>query len=121
MKRYVLIIAGFIVAHVVLADTISKPRKEDLIYAPRPEYPYKARLHFLQGSGSFILRVRPDGSVARVEVEDSTGAPLLDQTAINAYSKWRFKPGRVTAVRIPTSFTMAGFPYKPNYVPPGRR
>jgi TonB family protein len=93
------------------ADSIPEPRKGDVIYAPRPEYPYKARDHFSQGRGMFILRVRPNGTAARVEIEDSTGAPLLDQAAIAAYSKWRFKPGRVTAVRIPTQFTMAGVRY----------
>lgn len=94
-----------------LGDSIPQPRKGDLIYAPRPEYPYKSRAHLSQGRGTFILRVRPDGSVARVDVEDSTGAPLLDRAAIAAYSRWRFKPGRVTAVRIPTDFTMTGVRY----------
>jgi TonB family protein len=109
------------VADIAIANSISKPRQEDLIYAPRPEYPYKARLHYLQGSGSFVLRVRPDGTVARVDVEDSTGAPLLDQTAIATYSKWRFKPGRVKAVRVPVSFTMMPYPYRPGYIPPKSR
>ncbi len=121
MKRHLVFIALTFAVCTTFADTISKPRNEDIVSAPRPEYPYKARLHFLQGSGSFILRVRPDGTVWRVDVEDSTGAPLLDQVTIAAYSKWRFKPGRVTAVRVPISFTMAGFPYKPNYVPPKQR
>lgn len=90
---------------------IAAPRKEDLIYAPRPEYPYQARLHFTQGRGSFILHVRPNGTVASVEIEGSTGAPLLDRIAVAAYSKWRFKSGRVAAVRIATTFTMQ--PYFP--------
>ena len=47
-----------------------------------------------------------DGSVARVEVEDSTGAPLLDQTAINAYSKWRFKPGMKDGKPVPVMATI---------------
>jgi TonB family protein len=105
-------------ASVALADSRSKRHREDLIYGPPPEYPYKARLHNLQGSGSFILRVRPDGTVSRVEIEDSTGAPLLDQTVIATYSKWRFKPGKVKAVRVPVNFTMMPYPYKPGYVPP---
>jgi TonB family protein len=108
-------------AAVTAAEPISKPRKEDVIYAPRPEYPYKARVHYLQGSGSFILHVKPDGTVSRVQIEDSTGAPLLDQTAIATYSKWRFKSGRVKAVRVPVSFTMMPYPQSPHYVPPKNR
>ena len=120
--RLSLVLAMFpFTAHIAVAEPISKPRKEDVIYAPRPEYPYKARVHYLQGSGSFILHVKPDGTVSRVEVEDSTEAPLLDQTAIAAYSKWRFKPGRVKAVRVPVSFTITPYPHRPNYVPPKSR
>ena len=100
------------------AEPLGAPRAEDIISAPRPEYPFEARRRNLQGSGMFILRVRPDGTVARVEIEDSTGAPLLDRTAIAAYSKWRFKPGRVKAVRVPIHFTMSPYPYTPQYHPP---
>jgi len=121
MKHSVVAVVLVLAASIAFADSISKLNREDLLYAPRPEYPYKARLHYLQGSGSFILRVRPDGTVARVEVEDSTGAPLLDQTVISAYSKWRFKPGKAKAVRIPVDFTMMPYPYKPGYLPPARR
>ncbi len=56
MKRYLVVMVLVFIAGVVHAGSISKFRNEDVTYAPRPEYPYKARLHFLQGSGSFILR-----------------------------------------------------------------
>ena len=121
MKHCLVIVLLAFLARAALADSISAPRKEDLIYAPRPEYPYDARRRNLQGSGMFIIRVRPDGTVSRVDVEDSTGAPLLDHTAIATFSKWRFKPGRVKAVRVPTHFTMAPYPYTPQYHPPGSR
>jgi protein TonB len=119
MKRLVLyLIFILLAAPVGLAEPVGPPRPDDIIAAPRPEYPVEARRRNLQGSGMFILRVRPDGTVARVEVQDSTGAPLLDRTAIAAYSKWRFKPGRVKAVRVPVHFTMAPYPYIPQYHPP---
>ena len=118
MKRSFVGVVLMFAASVAFADSISKLHREDLIYGPPPEYPYQARLHYLQGSGSLILRVRSDGTVARVEVEDSTGAPLLDQTVIAAYSKWRFKSGKVKAVRVPVNFTMMPYPYRPGYVPP---
>jgi TonB family protein len=121
MKHCLLIVLFAFLAHSSLADSISAPRKEDLIYAPRPEYPYDARRRNLQGSGMFIIRVRPDGTVSRVDVGDSTGAPLLDRTAIAIFSKWRFKPGRVKAVRVPIHFTMAPYPYMPHYNPPQGR
>ena len=118
MKHCLVILFVAFLVHLSPGDTIPAPRKEDVIYGPRPEYPVEARRRNLQGSGMFILRVRPDGTVSRVDVQDSTGAPLLDQTAIATYSKWRFKPGRVKAVRIPVHFTMTPYPYKPQYHPP---
>jgi len=67
MKRCLVIVLFAFFVHTSLADSISAPRKEDLIYAPRPEYPYDARRRNLQGSGMFILRIRPDGTVSRVD------------------------------------------------------
>ncbi len=121
MKRVLVILILAFPARTSLADSIAAPRREYLLSAPRPEYPYDARRRNLQGSGMFILRVRADGTVSRVDVEDSTGSPLLDQTAIAAYSKWRFKPGGVKAVRVPIHFTMAPFPNIPQYHPPRSR
>ncbi len=89
----------------------SAPRKEDILYALLPKYPYEARLHYTQGRGSFLIHVRPDGSVSSVTVESSAGAPILDKAAIAALSKWRFRPGRFTVVRAPANFTME--PYVP--------
>ena len=118
MKGFLVILFFAFLAQTGLADSIPAPKTEDMISAPPPEYPYDARRRNLQGSGMFILRVRPDGTVARVDIEDSTGAPLLDRAAIAAYSKWRFKPGRVKAVRVPIHFTMAPYPRKPRYFRP---
>ena len=98
MKCHLIGAAAIFTATIALTDMISKVRQEDLISAPRPEYPYEARLHFLQGSGSFVLRVRSDGTVARVEVEDSTGAPLLDQ--VHAVAGCRLGHDLVRELRI---------------------
>jgi TonB family protein len=86
----------------------SAPRHEISISAPRPEYPFEARSHWIEGRGLFSLTVRPDGSVAAVEVAKSTGHRILDDSTVAAFQKWRFKPGAVTHVKIPMEFTMAG-------------
>jgi len=43
-----------------------------------------------------IVRLRvfvsADGTVKRVEVETSSGSPVLDQTASGAVLRWRFAP-----------------------------
>jgi protein TonB len=77
-------------------------------YFPRPDYPLSARSRHLQGRGIFILHVRPDGTVASVEIAESTGHAELDQSGVAAFRKWRFRPGTVTKVNIPLAFTMQG-------------
>jgi TonB family protein len=111
-------------AHVALAEPISRFRREDAIFTPRPFYPsipVRHGVYHFVGSGSFILHVNADGTVSRVDVEHSTGAQTLDRSAISALSAWRFKPGRVKAVRIPVTFTVNSQPQKPSYVSPKSR
>jgi len=52
------------------------------IYAARPEYPAEARTQHLTGAGAFVLHIRPDGTVERVETLKSIGHPILDRAAI---------------------------------------
>lgn len=47
------------------------------------------------------------GNVQRAYMAVSTGQKVLDQAAIEAFSRWRFKPNTVSRVKIPISFTMA--------------
>ena len=62
------------------------------IYAPQPGVPDEARLKHLSGAGKFILYIWRDGSVRQVQVAQSTGHATLDKAAVDALSKWRFRP-----------------------------
>jgi TonB family protein len=44
------------------------------------------------------------GKVTGARMEQSTGSSLLDGAALEAYSKWQFKPGTATQVRLPIEF-----------------
>jgi TonB family protein len=80
--------------------------------APRPEYPYEARRQRLTGSGIALLTIdRASGAVLNVQMSRSTGSPVLDSAAINAFRRWRFKPGTAAAVQTPITFTLAGATY----------
>ena len=81
------------------------------VYAPPPQPPDVARVKRLSGSGVFLSHVCPDGSVSRVDVLRSTGHRVLDTAVVAAFSKWRFKPGTMSEIRTPVSFTG-------NYTPP---
>jgi len=78
---------------------------EHATYAPPPRYPAEAKASHLTGSGVFALHIRPDGHVARVDTEKSTGHHILDDAAISAFREWRFHPQKATWVlRIPIRY-----------------
>lgn len=75
------------------------------IYAPLPDYPSEARSRRITGSGVCAVSVDPrNGSVTEASMAQGTGDPRLDNAAISAFRKWRFKPGTVSKVKIPIEF-----------------
>ena len=80
-------------------------------YAPRPQYPYEARSRHVVGSGVCVVEVGPSGNVTGASMASSTGNPILDNAALSAFRQWRFKPGSVSKVKIPITFTMTGAQY----------
>ncbi|HEV3408933.1 MAG TPA: energy transducer TonB [Chthoniobacterales bacterium] len=82
------------------------------VSAPRPEYPYEARRSKITGSGVCVMDVDPSsGAVTSATMAVSTGNPILDNAATSAFRRWRFKPGTVSKVRTPITFTMTGAQY----------
>jgi TonB family protein len=77
--------------------------------APRSAYPYEARSHQITGSGAALLIVDPlTGSVLGATMSETTGSPVLDNSALCAFRRWRFKPGTPSPVRVPVTFTLRG-------------
>jgi TonB family protein len=82
------------------------------LYAPRPQYPYEARSRHITGSGVIVVDVDSgSGNVTSASVASSIGNPILDNAATSAFRQWRFRPGTVSKVRIPITFTMTGASY----------
>jgi protein TonB len=80
--------------------------------APRPEYPYEARRQRITGSGIVVMTVdSATGRVANVSMAESTGSPVLDNAAVTAFRRWRFRPGTVSRIRAPITFTLTGAQY----------
>jgi TonB family protein len=82
--------------------------KHHALYAPRPNYPLYARQYHWTGEGLFACHIRPDGTVASVDVLRSTGHAMLDRAAIKALRQWRFQSGDMNAIKIPINFSMSG-------------
>ena len=41
-------------------------------------------------------------------MEQSIGNPILDNSTVSAFRRWRFKPGTPPRVRIPITFVLTG-------------
>ncbi|HEU5245592.1 MAG TPA: energy transducer TonB [Candidatus Udaeobacter sp.] len=82
------------------------------LYGPKPPYPYEARARHITGSGVIVVDVDSgSGSVTSASVDQSIGNPILDNAAVSTFRQWRFRPGTVSKVRIPITFTMTGASY----------
>jgi TonB family protein len=80
--------------------------------APRPDYPYEARSRHITGSGVAVISVDPNSGLAvDAMMEQSIGNPILDNSTVSAFRRWRFKPGTPVRVRIPITFVLTGAQY----------
>jgi len=98
----------------IKAPPLSISRAKALaINAPRPAYPYEARAHRITGSGVCVVTVDPaSGAVTDATMAQSTGNPILDNSAVSAFRNWRFRPGiAFSKVRIPITYTLTGVSY----------
>jgi TonB family protein len=87
--------------------------KANAVFAPRPDYPYEARSRKLTGSGTCVVTIDPaTGNVTDATMAQSIGSPILDNAAISAFRRWRFKPNSPFArAKIPVTYNMAGAQY----------
>ena len=86
--------------------------KATVAYAPRPVYPYQARRQRVTGSGIALLTVdHTTGTVTDVRMAQSCGNVILDNSTLDAFRRWRFKPGGVTQLEVPITYTLMGVSY----------
>ena len=121
MKRYVIFLLAVLAPLLSLAETpnviVGEPTGDAVspVFAPKPDYAWSAQTNHVQGSGIFQLHIRADGTVASVEMIQSTGWRDLDRSSTTGFSRWRFRPlGRAAMVKIPVTFTM-GIPTGPSH------
>jgi TonB family protein len=76
-------------------------------YTPKPEYRDEWARRGLTGKGVVLVTIdKQTGKVTQAQMLKSTGNQLLDGSALEAYSRWRFEPGTVTVsqLKIPVEF-----------------
>jgi TonB family protein len=80
----------------------------DRIKSVAPDYPYRERALHHSGRGYFRLMLDPKtGAVTQVLVQKSTGFATLDNCAIAALRRWRWKPGRWREIFTPVTFRLS--------------
>ena len=86
--------------------------KAMVAYAPRPVYPYEARRQRVTGSGVALLAVdQTSGTVTDAQMAQSCGNAFLDNSTLDAFRRWRFKPGSPSKVQVPITYTLMGVSY----------
>ena len=80
--------------------------KDVAVSAPPPVYPYQAKRRHITGDGVCVITVdAASGKVTDATMEQSTGNPILDKSTTETLRQWRFKPGTVSRVRVPVTYT----------------
>jgi TonB family protein len=78
-----------------------KPR---LVYAPAPSFPPGASLPGLSGTGRFRLTFDANGNVTNIQVIQSTGNRVFDESAVKTLRQWRSSSSQGWAVTVPVTF-----------------
>lgn len=79
-----------------------KPR---LVYAPTPVFPSQVRSRpGASWSGRFRLNFNSRGNVTSVQIVQSTGNNVLDQSALSTLRQWKSAPGQEWAATVPVTF-----------------
>lgn len=71
---------------------------------PPPDYPKAARRRGIEGEVTVLLEIGSDGTVAAAHVEVSSGSSLLDDSALQQLSKWKFEPSRRAGIAVRGSY-----------------
>jgi protein TonB len=71
-------------------------------YQPQPDIPDDLRAEALDKTCVVEISVAADGSAGGVKVSESTGVDELDQLAISAARKWKFRPATKDGEAVPS-------------------
>jgi TonB family protein len=89
------------------AEASATPRatpKPRLVYAPAPAFPPSASVPGLSGTGRFRLTFDAQGNVTNIQLVQSTGNRVFDESAIRTLRQWKCSPGQGWAVTVPVTF-----------------
>ena len=85
------------------------PWAADVVFSPKPGYPYGERN--LRHEGVAVFRLEIDvktGNTTYVTSVQSSGFQNLDEAALRCVARWRWRPGTWKQVDVPVMFTISG-------------
>ena len=74
---------------------------------PKPEYPSIARRRGWEGKVLLRINVRADGLPGKIEVAESSGREVLDESALRAVKRWTFTPAMRGAEAVDSTLTLS--------------
>ncbi len=77
--------------------------KPSYLKNPAPRYPEAARLAGQEGVVLLRVEIVSSGKAGEVHVRQGSGFLLLDDAAVRAVSKWRFRPAKAGGVSVASS------------------
>lgn len=101
----IILLLGFVSVATTVAQT---PSPSPRVFAPKPRYLDAWAKKGITGKGVALLKVdTTTGYVIDARMLKSAGHKVLDDSALEAFRKWHFKPGKAAPeVRVPIEFTV---------------
>jgi TonB family protein len=96
----VVILKDSILCHGKRSDTVGCITRPQPTHTPQPNYPESERMARHEGMVTLTLVVGSDGAPRDVAVSGAL-SPDLDQAAVDAVKRWRFKPAIKDGKPIP--------------------
>lgn len=72
----------------------------------QPHYPYAARTRGEEGKVTVHVQINGNGEVAMASIGESSGFPALDESALSAARKARFKPAERLGLPVPSEMNL---------------
>ena len=79
------------------AETLAQP---NYLKNPAPRYPLEAKNAGQEGLVLLLARVSPSGAADSVTIKSGSGFSLLDESALKAVQRWKFKPAKIGSMAI---------------------
>jgi len=85
------------------ATTAASP---DYLRNPPPPYPRESRYNKEEGTVLLAVELNGEGEVSQISLRKSSNFPKLDEAALSAVRRWKFKPARVAGIGVSSSIVV---------------